>query len=64
MLDQQVSIDELLQQERTVAVALVDDAVTALNHADRQAKDRGIAKAVLRRRALKLLLKARLAARG
>ena len=62
MLDQQMSVDELSQQERAMVAALVDDAVTMLSDADRQAKNRGIAKAVLRRRALKLSLKARVAA--
>lgn len=65
MPKQPVNFDHLSELERqAAAVALVNDAAEGLGNADRAAKDRGIAKAVLRRQALKHSLKAQVAAGG
>ena len=64
VVEQHVSVDELPQEEQAVVTRLVDDAVAVLRGTNRQAKDRSVPKAALRRRALKLSLKARIAAGG
>ncbi len=64
VLEQQVSVDELPQEEQAGVARLVDDAMAALGTTNRQATERIVPKAALRRRTLKRLLKARIAAGG